>query len=527
MYFSPASGTKYVGSIFSVAVKVNSGSHTTNAYKAVVTFPTDKLSVTSVSSSNSIGTLWIPPSPTYSNTQGRVTFECGHPGSFAGTGGTIGNITFSVKATGTARLTFTSASAVKAADGAGTEVLGTTGTATFTLQPAPVSAPVVSSSTHPDQSSWYQEKTVELSWTAPPGSDGFSYALNQNAGTIPDDVSEGAGTEKTYPNLADGIHYFHIKAHGTSEWGATTHFRIQIDTTPPDPFEITSEPPAENVTSAPLISAAAVDRPSGIDHYELSLDGSTFETIQLPYQFERIAEGVHDLTIRALDKAGNYRDSSLTLYVVDVPDPQISQPADGSYLPLLESLVVKGTAPIGSVEIYLNGELIAQVGSDGTFEYTHTAFLKPGPYKLTVKAVTEEGIESSPAEVTFKVDARAVRIFGITLPGWLVYSLLLGTVILLILLLIKYLKKVRKSNEHIREDLDRVEKAVEKELDSAEKEIERKVEETLRDGDEARMRQMEHELERKIEEAEGKAKQDLEQLIEKIKKHHGKRKKKE
>ena len=520
LYLSPSSGTKYVGSTFSVSVKVNSGSHTTNAYKAIVKFPTDKLSVTSLSTGNSICTLQITGSPSYSNSGGTVNFECGHTGSFSGSSGTIGNVTFLAKAAGTANLTFSSGQ-VKAADGSGTEVLGSTSGATFDLQPAPVGGPVVSSSTHSDQSSWYALKDVSLAWSRPTGSDGFSYTMDQRSNTIPDGVSEGIGREINYKDLSDGIRYFHIRAHGEGGWGNTTHFRFQIDTTPPDPFEVTSDPPAENVTAAPLIIATATDRPSGIDHYEIALDAENFTPVSgMPYQYERITEGTHTVTVRAVDKAGNYRDSSLLIKVVDIEDPQITRPTDGSYLPILEQLVIEGTAPEGLVELYLNGELIAQVESDGSFEYIHTGFLRPGPYKLKALIITERGIASSPAEITFTVDPRAVSLFGITLPGWLVYSTLLGIIIMLLILLFRYLRKVSGFDEHVREDVDQIEKETDKDLTEAGQELKQAVDEVLEKGDLRKLHQLEHELESRIEETEGRTRERIERELDRIRDHH-------
>src|SRR3989304_3287924 len=87
LYLSPSGGTRYVGSSFAVSVRINSGSHTTNAYKAVVKFPTALLAATSVSVGGSICTLQISGSPSYSNSSGTVNFECGHPGSFSGSAG--------------------------------------------------------------------------------------------------------------------------------------------------------------------------------------------------------------------------------------------------------------------------------------------------------------------------------------------------------------------------------------------------------------------------------------------------------
>lgn len=521
LFLSPSSGIKYVGSTFTVSVKVNSGSHTTNAYKAVVKFPTSLLTATGASVGSSICTIQIPPSPSYNNSTGTVNFECGHPGYFSGSSGTIGVITFYAKAAGTANLSFSTAN-IKAADGSGTEVLGSTGGASFTLQPAPLAGPIVSSTTHPNQNSWYPERTATLSWTKPAGADGFSYVFDNKSGTIPDDVSEGTASAGDFTAGSDGIHYLHIKAHDSNGWGSTTHFRVQIDTTLPDPFEVTSEPPAENVTAAPLIIAKAVDRPSGIDHYEISLDGEGFAPVPgMPYQYGRIAEGTHTITVRAVDKAGNYRDSSLVIHVIDVEDPVITAPADGSYIPILESILIQGTAPAGIVELYLNDELIAQVETvDGKFEYEHTGFLRPGPYRLKAVAVTERGITSSPDQITFTVDPRAVSLFGITFPGWLVYSTLLGIIILLLILLFRYLRKVAGFDEHVRQDVAEIEKEAEKDLERAEQELKKAVDDVLERGDRRQIHQLEHELEKRIEKAEGEARQRIGAELDRIRRHH-------
>lgn len=515
LYLSPGSGTKYVGTSFSVAIRTNSGSHVTNAYKAVVKFPTDKLTALSASAANSICTLQITGSPSYSNSAGTVNFECGHTGSFSGTSGRIGTITFSVRAAGTANLSFTTAQ-IKAADGQGTEVLGSTSGATYTLRTAPISAPAVSSTTHPDQNSWYALNNAAFTWTRPSGAVDFSYTLNRSRRTTPNDIPDGAGISTTYGNLSDGKHYFHIKARGAGGWGKTAHFRIQIDTTPPDPFELISDPPADAVTSAPLIIAKATDSTSGISHYELSFNGDAFQEVPMPYQFPRIKEGVHTVTVRAFDRAGNYREASLVLNVVDIEEPKIIQPAEGEFLPLLEELIISGTSPQGLVELYLNGEFIALVESDGEFYYTHPEFLKPGSYVITAKSITEGGVESEPVEVHFKIDARAVSLFGVTLPGWLVYSLLLGTIAGLILLILILWKKRRKRERHFVEDIERIEREVDKQLDIAEEDLDRAVEETFKQGRKGRILR----LERKIGKVEEKAKQELMEELEKIKQHH-------
>src|SRR3989304_5187763 len=77
LFLSPETGTQYVGSYLSVDVLVNTGGNPTNAYRAVITYPTAKLEAIAVSTGGSVCSLWIPPTPRYSNDSGTAPFECG------------------------------------------------------------------------------------------------------------------------------------------------------------------------------------------------------------------------------------------------------------------------------------------------------------------------------------------------------------------------------------------------------------------------------------------------------------------
>jgi len=522
LYFYPSSGTQYVDNYFPVYVYVNTGGNETNAYKAIVTYPTDKLWITSVSSGGSICTLSIPPSPSYSNSQGRATFECGTPTAYNGSVGRIGTITFLVKETGTATLRIASGSQVKKADGKGTEILAIKGTATFTLKPPPTGAPAISSPTHPDQNAWYQATTAILSWTKPSGADGFSFTLTHSSKTVPDDVSEGTETSKTYKDLTDGVWYFHLKAHSSGGWSAVRHFRIQIDTQAPDEFEIVSDPPADKVIDrAPTLSFATTDKPSEIDHYEISIDGSDFERTTSPYRFDWIYSGTHEVTVRAVDKAGNTRDASITLRVKHVPPPTITSPKQGEILPLFEPLVIQGkVVEAGTVELFLDDRLLTSIEVTGPdFEYTYTEFLHPWQHRLSATFITEEGIKSAQAEVSFRVDPRAITLFGITFPGWLIYGLLIIIIIHLLLLLIRYLRSSRQQCRETDEEVEKIKRNLEKDLDKMEENLERTVEKTLQDGDERKLRGMEHYLRKRIKEADTEMRKDLREKLDRIRCH--------
>ena len=451
LFLSPEAGTQYVGSYLSVDVLVNTGGNPTNAYRAVVTYPAAKLEAVAVSSGGSICSLWIPPTPRYSNDSSTATFECGATKAYKGTSGRIGRIDFLVKAVGKATVSI-SAGEVKKADGIGTELLSSRGAASFDLQETPAGVPVISSPTHPNQNAWYREKAVELAWTATEEADGFSYSLNQKTGDTPDDISEGPAAAKTYPSVDDGIWYFYLKARQTSGWSFTGHFRIQIDNAPPEPFTIVVDPPTEKITRAPLLSFATTDKLSGIDHYEIAIDGAAPLTTASPYQFDRIKGGTHQTVVQAFDRAGNMQEAKATLDVIGVSSPTITSPAEGEGIPFLSPLTTKVTASQpGTVELSLDGRLFAEVNSStGDFEHTYRRVILPGSRKLEATLITREGIESEPAAANFRVDLSRVYLLGLVLPGYPVYAvalLIAAGLATLLILRIKRWRRLRKAKQ--------------------------------------------------------------------------------
>src|SRR3989344_2914171 len=133
---SPSTVSRTVGSTFSVSVYVSSADKAMNAASGVISFPTDKLGVVSVSKTNSVMNLWVQE-PTFSNTRGTVNFEgiALNPG-YTGSQGTIITITFRTKSAGQANIKFSSGS-VLANDGVGTNILIGFSNANITIQPIP------------------------------------------------------------------------------------------------------------------------------------------------------------------------------------------------------------------------------------------------------------------------------------------------------------------------------------------------------------------------------------------------------
>jgi len=141
--FSPQSGTYTAGSKITVNVYVSSADQSMNAVSGTLSFPTDLLSVSSISKSSSIISLWTIE-PNFSNNAGSVNFEgiVLNPG-FIGSNGKIISVTFTARSVGTANIAFNSGS-VLANDGTGTSLPTTLGKAQFTIIPG---APQTTTST--------------------------------------------------------------------------------------------------------------------------------------------------------------------------------------------------------------------------------------------------------------------------------------------------------------------------------------------------------------------------------------------
>jgi len=160
--------------------------------------------------------------------------------------------------------------------------------------------------------------------------------LNQEPVDIPDDISEGDATQVSYKNIGDSTWFFHIKALGPTGWGGTTHYAVNIDSTPPASFRIEITPRKRTVVRQPTIFFTTTDQTSGIDHYEIKLIkvGSagivTEEDIRegqmqltpffiestSPYRSPPLTLGTYDVIVRAYDRAGNFREETEKMKVV-------------------------------------------------------------------------------------------------------------------------------------------------------------------------------------------------------------------
>ena len=325
LYLAPSEGTFFIGSTFDVSVFVNTGGNDVNAVWVDLKFDPKKLQVASPTAGKSFFSIWIAQ-PAYSNLEGTISFRGGVPTPGINTkAGLVSTITFRAIAPGNTNVYLADSCMVLLNDGKGTNVLTSLDRGVYNLVVPPSAGPRIYSSTHPDQNKWYKNNNQTFSWEKPEGATDFSFSFDQDPAGIPDNVSEGIQSSVSYDNVTDGIWYFHVKAKTSDVWGGTSHYIVQIDTSPPASFMPVVNPAPETIERQPLVSFITTDSFSGLDHYEIryidvtkgkeeKATGFFVEAIS-PYRLPLLEVGRYLVIVRAYDTAGNYQEGTVKIQI--------------------------------------------------------------------------------------------------------------------------------------------------------------------------------------------------------------------
>ncbi len=361
---TPSSGVYEVGGTVDVSFLVDTGGQTINAVQADITFPADKLQVVNPVASTSFISQWAPMGSTYSNTDGTIHFAGGLPTPGIKTsGGVISTVTFRIKSAGSATIRFASTSRVLLNDGAGTNILSSTGTASITLKTPPPAGPSVSSPTHPETNVWYNNPQVQFQWDAVDGASGYGYVFDQSPNTVPPEAIVTTATAASVKATSDGVWYFHVRAK-TDAWGGVTTLQVQIDATPPAAFKPSFDATTITVNDTPTLRFVTTDAASGIDHFEIkqmALSTSSDQSVLFietssPYTPGKLLAGSYTYIVRAFDRAGNSVDANAKITVIAAGLPFYAR------VPFLQNPAVANIALIllGLIAIILIGILIVR-----------------------------------------------------------------------------------------------------------------------------------------------------------------------
>jgi len=497
LFFSPSSETFIKGEYFSVELKVDTKGFPINAAQASISFPSDKLELVGVSKENSIFSLWTEE-PRVNKNKIFLSGGIPHPG-FNGVGSIV-SINFLARELGNAEI-YIEDGKVLADDGKGTDILMFIKEAKYSIQEESIIlqenieellndisfAPQVFCSTHPDSNQWYNNSNPRFQWKLTPDTDKVSFILDSNPDTLPDDISEGLLQEKYFEEVKDGVWYFHLKIAEKGKWSPVAHYKIQIDNSPPDYFEIVVDNYGDSTNPNPDLYFETRDNVSGIENYRFKVDDNNFlDLLQAqinPFSLSDLTTGVHSIVVRATDKAGNNVEAKAVIEVDQVEPPTVNIWPE-KYVAGEEILYLEGTSLPGSeVILFLNKEekeiktWIVLTDSQGQWSLSTKELIEPGLYSLFAQARTDNGAISSYS------DPRQLRVIlsGLAL-GFLIVSFKeLVSFLALILLIgigvaIYFINKVIKKKRSLRKETDEAKLVLSSSFNRLRKDIEKKVE---------------------------------------------------
>jgi len=339
LYLSPQAAGESAGQSFTVNVDVSSADQAMNAAQGVIEFPTDKLEVISLSTADSVITLWVQP-PSFSNKDGVIDFQgvAVNPG-FEGSAGKILTIKFRAKAAGSAAVTFTSGS-VLANDGKGTNILTALTSAVFVIAPVPPPRSGVPAPSTP--------APATLDHTPP---DPFTIT------EIAEDANDPTDPQPTFT------------WHATDTVSGIDHYRVKIG-------------------DGDWFDAALIRLASGTDLYELPL--------QAPGQHI-------PLLVDAYDGAGNMTEATTSFSISAIPAPEIVNYSQRIVVPTQMFQVQGKAPKGARIQIYLSQpdtnnifSFSSQADESGNWDVAEKVNAGPGLWVMKVQAVDTRGAVSVP-----------------------------------------------------------------------------------------------------------------------------------
>jgi uncharacterized membrane protein len=348
----PSTGSYSSGQTFTVTVQALPAGDNINAVESTLNFDPAVLSVVSLSREGSVFSLWTTE-PAFNNAAGTVTFGGGSPTPFTSNSNIL-TVTFRAVANGTANVTFGNTS-VLAADGRGTDVFGSATNGSYVIaagatppptptpDPTPTPEPEgndggeaiifgdpprppeVGSQTFLDPEVWYNRTDGVFTWTIPFDVTAVAVEISDDPENVPQD-NEDAIIDPPVEDfviseeiVSDGVQYVSVNFQNQVGWGAVTNRKLQIDTTPPEPFAINVRA-GTSPDSFPLLNFEANDVTSGIDYYDMTVADKepvriTPDEARLGYLLGELEDGTYTVKVVATDLAGNERESSVAVLI--------------------------------------------------------------------------------------------------------------------------------------------------------------------------------------------------------------------
>ena len=264
---SSAVQATYEGDTMTVAYTIDTnadgGQSPVNVVDASIGYDAALLSVDGVHTGGSAFVFW--PTPAVVVSPGVIHAIGAIPVGIRGNAVPFLSVTYRARSAGQASTGIIGGTAY-VADGTGAaSALSGSGLA-FAVLPAQSKRDAISSSTNPDQSRWYQGRTVRIDFPVKDG-ESYSYSFSSNEDIVPGQEAHQTAGSVRYDNVPDGTYYFRLasKVPG-GMWQESGVFVVHIDGTVPQ-FSAAAVQDVSDAGVHGLLSFAAIDKASGIARY--------------------------------------------------------------------------------------------------------------------------------------------------------------------------------------------------------------------------------------------------------------------
>ncbi len=185
--------------------------------------------------------------------------------------------------------------------------------------------------TAPARDSFVKTTNVDVTWTAQDTGAGIA-SLRLSVDSNAPIALAGDATSYSLSNLGERGHVISLLATDRAGNVAAQTLSFGVDATPPTLNVIAPTGAYVNSRDLQLLWLGS-DANSGIDHYELSLDGAAADRVTeaAGYTFPQVTEAAHAVVLSAFDRAGNLAQKTIQVSV-DATPPTVSltAPVSGS-----------------------------------------------------------------------------------------------------------------------------------------------------------------------------------------------------
>lgn len=309
------------GELFDVTVSVDPHGESLDTARAVVTFDPSVVNAQGVRLVGSFDR--VAPGNYFDSETGRISWGAFTLEGPVTTATPFITITFIAVAAGDGNIQISSDSR---AISNGEERINTAGlgAATVEVAQAPGAEPgmailAVDSSSHPNQETWYSNRSSELSWTELEGEspiEAYYYSFGLESDAEPSIYLDGETTSLSLEATEDGMYYFRLS--GVQEDGRETSVAerlLRVDATNPNPIDLGVQDDKILEGESAWFLFATTDEMSGVVEYQVAINSSEFQTQVSPLEMEDLSAGTYFFRVAAFDRAGNITYGSVSVRV--------------------------------------------------------------------------------------------------------------------------------------------------------------------------------------------------------------------